>query len=86
MEELVNELSMPKKGSSIITVIGVGGAGGNALNYMWNELATINWCACADIPSRAKALGANVDSMYLILPNGITLYEPQLKCFINKEM
>lgn len=57
-----------------------------ALNYMWSELGTIDWRACADIPSRAKALGANVDGMYLVLPNGITLYEPQLRYFINKEM
>ena len=35
MEDLMNEISMPKQTSSIITVIGVGGAGGNALNYMW---------------------------------------------------
>ena len=32
----MNELSMPKQVSSIITVIGVGGAGGNAVNHMWN--------------------------------------------------
>ena len=32
----MNELTRPKKASSIITVIGVGGAGGNALNHLWN--------------------------------------------------
>ena len=33
----MNELTMPKKASSIITVIGVGGAGGNAVNHMYSE-------------------------------------------------
>lgn len=76
MEELVNELSMPKKGSSIITVIGVGGAGGNALNYMWNiGIKDVNFLACntdqgaldnLDIPNENKivmgpGLGAGND-------------------------
>lgn len=65
MEELVNELSMPKvEGTSIITVIGVGGAGGNALNYMWNiGITGVNFLACntdkgaldnLDIPNENK--------------------------------
>lgn len=65
MEELVNELSMPKQeGTSIITVIGVGGAGGNALNYMWNiGITGVNFLACntdkgaldnLDIPNENK--------------------------------
>ena len=76
MEDLVNELSMPKKGSSIITVIGVGGAGGNALNYMWNiGIKDVNFLACntdqgaldnLDIPAENKivmgpGLGAGND-------------------------
>jgi cell division protein FtsZ len=48
MEELVNELTMPKKEeTSIITVIGVGGAGGNALNYMHSiGIRNVNFLAC----------------------------------------
>ena len=76
MEDLVNELAMPKKGSSIITVIGVGGAGGNALNYMWNiGIKDVNFLACntdqgaldnLDIPNENKivmgpGLGAGND-------------------------
>ena len=72
----MNELSMPKSGSSIITVIGVGGAGGNALNYMWNiGIKDVNFLACntdqgaldnLDIPNENKivmgpGLGAGND-------------------------
>ena len=60
----MNELSMPKQASSIITVIGVGGAGGNALNYMWRMgIKDVNFLACntdqgaldnLDIPAENK--------------------------------
>jgi hypothetical protein len=53
-----------------------------ALNYMWVRLSTIDITACADIPSRLKELGANVDSMYILLANGTKLYEPQLRKLI----
>lgn len=47
MEDLMNELSMSKKTSSIITVIGVGGAGGNALDHMWHMgIKDVNFLAC----------------------------------------
>lgn len=47
MEDLMNELSMPKQVSSIITVIGVGGAGGNAVNHMWNTgIKGVNFLIC----------------------------------------
>lgn len=43
----MNELSMPKQASSIITVIGVGGAGGNAVNHMWNTgIKGVNFLVC----------------------------------------
>ena len=43
----MNELSMPKQVSSIITVIGVGGAGGNAVNHMWNTgIKGVNFLIC----------------------------------------
>ena len=43
----MNELTMPKKASSIITVIGVGGAGGNAVNHMWNTgIKGVNFLIC----------------------------------------
>lgn len=49
----------------------------NALNYLWKDLAIINIYACADIPSRLKELGVNVDSMYIMLVNGTVLHEPE---------
>ena len=76
MEDLMNEISMPKQTSSIITVIGVGGAGGNALNYMWKMgIKDVNFLACntdqgaldnLDIPAENKivmgpSLGAGND-------------------------
>ncbi len=72
----MNELSMPKQASSIITVIGVGGAGGNALNHMWRMgIKDVNFLACntdqgaldnLDIPAENKivmgpGLGAGND-------------------------
>ena len=33
-EDLINELNVPASDKSLITIIGVGGAGGNAVNYM----------------------------------------------------
>lgn len=46
-EDLLNELSEPKQTPSIITVIGVGGAGGNALDYMWKVgIKDVNFLAC----------------------------------------
>lgn len=46
-EDLINELSVPKQQQSIITVIGVGGAGGNALDYMWKtKIKGVNFLAC----------------------------------------
>lgn len=35
-DELMSEIKAPSSGNSIITVVGVGGAGGNAVNHMWN--------------------------------------------------
>ena len=73
----MNEISVPKQqASSIITVIGVGGAGGNALNYMWRMgIKDVNFLACntdqgaldnLDIPAENKivmgpGLGAGND-------------------------
>ncbi len=72
----MNEVAVTKSTSSIITVIGVGGAGGNALNYMWNMgIKDVNFLACntdqgaldnLDIPDRNKivmgpGLGAGND-------------------------
>ena len=62
----MNELTMPKQASSIITVIGVGGAGGNALNHMWKMgIKDVNFLACntdkgalnnLDLPAQNKIL------------------------------
>lgn len=35
-EDIVSEIALDATSNSIITVVGVGGAGGNAVNYMWN--------------------------------------------------
>lgn len=35
-DELMSEIKAPRTSGSIITVVGVGGAGGNAVNHMWN--------------------------------------------------
>ena len=35
-DELMSEIKAPKTDGSIIMVVGVGGAGGNAVNHMWN--------------------------------------------------
>ncbi|MEE1099189.1 MAG: cell division protein FtsZ, partial [Alistipes sp.] len=35
-DDLMTELAVEKNKNSIITVVGVGGAGGNAVNHMWN--------------------------------------------------
>ena len=35
-DELISEIKAPRTDGSIISVIGVGGAGGNAVNHMWN--------------------------------------------------
>lgn len=35
-DELISEIKAPRTEGSIITVVGVGGAGGNAVNHMWN--------------------------------------------------
>lgn len=35
-DDLMTELAQPRGQSSIIMVVGVGGAGGNAVNHMWN--------------------------------------------------
>ena len=46
-EDLINELAMQKSNRSIIMVIGVGGGGGNALNYMWNlGIKNVEFLAC----------------------------------------
>ena len=43
----MNELTMTKQSSSIITVIGVGGAGGNAVNHMWDTgIKGVNFLIC----------------------------------------
>ncbi len=35
-DELISEIKAPRSSGSIITVVGVGGAGGNAVNHMWS--------------------------------------------------
>lgn len=54
-----------------------------ALRYMWRRLATIDVSACIDIPSRLKALGSNVDDMYIRGINGKVFYEPALRAILE---
>ena len=43
----MNEILVSKQTPSIITVIGVGGAGGNAVNHMWNTgIKGVNFLIC----------------------------------------
>lgn len=35
-EDISEQIALPTQAGSIITVVGVGGGGGNAVNYMWN--------------------------------------------------
>ena len=35
-DDLMSEIKVPRTDGSIITVVGVGGAGGNAVNHMYN--------------------------------------------------
>ncbi|MDE5708219.1 MAG: cell division protein FtsZ [Alistipes sp.] len=35
-DELMSEIKVPRETRSIITVVGIGGAGGNAVNHMWS--------------------------------------------------
>ena len=80
MENLMNELNLQKKETQedpIITVIGVGGGGGNALNYMWKlGIKDVNFLACntdakalrnlhSNFPEENKIiLGKPEDSLY----------------------
>lgn len=50
-----------------------------ALNHMWSNLALTNILAAADIPTRMKALGVNVDTMYIQQVDGTILHEPELR-------
>ncbi len=46
-EDLIGELSVKQEPSSMITVMGVGGAGGNAVNHMWNMgIEGVNFLVC----------------------------------------
>ncbi len=46
-EDLLKELAVKKSASSMITVMGVGGAGSNAVNHMWNMgIEGVNFLVC----------------------------------------
>ena len=47
IDELMSEVKMPSESNSIITVMGVGGAGGNAVNHMWElGIHGVNFMVC----------------------------------------
>ena len=69
MEDLMNELSMSKKASSIITVIGVGGAGGNALDHMWRMgIKDVNFLACNTDARALENLSIPIDDKIVMGP------------------
>ena len=46
-DELMSEIKAPKTDGSIIMVVGVGGAGGNAVNHMWNlDIRGVTFMVC----------------------------------------
>ena len=46
-DDLMNEIAAAKDKSSIIMVVGVGGAGGNAVNHMWNlSIKDVGFMVC----------------------------------------
>lgn len=70
-EDLINELSLSKNDNSIIMVIGVGGGGGNALNYMWNMgIRDVEFLACNTDKSALNTLNIP-DNCKLVLGDGL---------------
>ncbi len=47
-DSLIDQIALPRtEGGSIITVVGVGGAGCNAVNYMWNiDIRNVRFLVC----------------------------------------
>lgn len=70
-EDLINEINVPKNEGSIIMVIGVGGAGGNALNYMWKMgIHNVEFLAC-NTDKRALSRLDIPDDCKLVLGEGL---------------
>ena len=45
--DILSSIMAPTKSESIIMVLGVGGAGGNAVNHMWNTgIKGVNFLVC----------------------------------------
>ena len=47
MEQQVVQFNLPKNNSNYIKIIGVGGGGGNAVNYMFNQgIKGVDYIVC----------------------------------------
>ena len=69
-EDLMTELAVERDSSSIIMVVGVGGAGGNAVNHMWNlGIQGVNFMVCnTDKQALSKS---PVELKVLLGPDGL---------------
>ena len=69
-EDLINELNIPSVEKSLITIIGVGGAGGNAVNYMHSVgIEGVTFMVCnTDCQALAKS---PVDLKVQLGPDGL---------------
>ncbi|MFI3304507.1 MAG: cell division protein FtsZ [Rikenellaceae bacterium] len=46
-EDITDQIAVPTQERSIITVVGIGGGGGNAVNYMWNMgIRNVSFLVC----------------------------------------
>lgn len=68
-DELMDELAVERERSSIIMVVGVGGAGGNAVNHMWNlGIDGVDFMACN---TDEQALGRSLVEYKVSLGDGL---------------
>ena len=68
-DELMEELAVERERSSIIMVVGVGGAGGNAVNHMWNlGIDGVDFMACN---TDEQALGKSLVEYKVSLGDGL---------------
>ncbi len=68
-DELMSELAVEREKSSIIMVVGVGGAGGNAVNHMWNlGIDGVDFMACN---TDEQALGKSLVELKVALGDGL---------------
>ena len=77
-KESLFEFNLPKNRSSIIKVIGVGGGGGNAINYMYeNGIEGVDFVVCKFFSSCIASLSFNTVLFNSSLLNLISLSADQ---------